>query len=914
MTSHSGNSAASHNSSSSQPHASRYYHPHHLSNAPGSPSLVLRPSPQLSREASIDSGRQTPISSFLQEKLQRERQAEGYKLSSTPRPTHESSAYSDIANSTGSRSPSRHPAHDPSRPQTSNSTDPAQKKGLALKDMEQVISGLHKQNFDLKLELYHRREKQSKLEERIDSLESDKAQMESVNGKIMAELEKRDRAVEEAVAMIVTLEAKVDQLTEERDMVLRVDAQQWFASEKSHTPPALLQTQPSTRDFPHNDDDLRSLNRMPSFVSDRSDRTENLRNVYLGVRGSVLSLPRVSEGHQESEASMANGLASPTLSMLSESSFTSVYGQSAHEKTVLSKIEPLALDDDAAVGLDSHPRSHDRLGARSSTPRQPARCPPPSRTSTGGQFQPSANNTLANSPLQRVGRPTPSVSPRREPASAPTIPARHRSSSGGGKTAASPARRQQTREEKKKKEALRKVVTDAAAGGVSLNEPAMPPTPDTIASSTLRRYKDSDDTLDGRNDGTEGPGITEERMAAHSQQQPPAVKRPRSADESTVSHRRGRGRGWGADDGDSDTDSFDSSLDIWLRAGSKPATEERVSPDLFGFPTDPCKGGWSMSAMYGPSSTYATGGASIHANSDQLHDLFSAQQALFGGPAQAAAPARQQDQSSRQEEEGPEPVRTGDAATPKPASRPGNIKVPRRRSRHARRNSDDGQARAGMKTPVPAQFPRPPPQQPDGGNGNGTPQQRPGHYPPIAGHGGARSGLSRLFRRSLGSASPAPGQPPPTSASDKGPQLAETEPASSKNEQQQQQQQQQGPVAPGLASRSGALDDERSGSTPPPIMRNHRSGRGHSASVSEVESKQSTAAAAAAAAHGDETDEAAAPSKDMPTPGSPQVPREGGQQQADSGTSAAGSATGSRRKWLPQFGRTASATLKNRVG
>lgn len=153
MTSHSGNSATSHHSSSSQPHAPRYY-PHHISTSvanaasafagPGSPRTAgSRPSPQLSREASMESGRQTPVSAFLQEKLQKERQAEGLKLatSSTPRPAHidTTSAYSDYANSTaGNRSPSRHPGHDLSRPQTSSSGDAGQKKGLALKDMEQV--------------------------------------------------------------------------------------------------------------------------------------------------------------------------------------------------------------------------------------------------------------------------------------------------------------------------------------------------------------------------------------------------------------------------------------------------------------------------------------------------------------------------------------------------------------------------------------------------------------------------------------------------------------------------------------------------------------------------------------------------------------------------------------------------------
>lgn len=143
MTSHSGNSTSSRRSSSPQPHIAhpvpRYPHVQGI-NVPGSPRLGSRPATQLSRRGSIESARQTPVSAFLHERLQKERQAEGQKLATattTPRPNDAASTYSDLA-SMSQRSPSKYPGPEFSRPQSSSSIDPAQKKGLALKEMEQV--------------------------------------------------------------------------------------------------------------------------------------------------------------------------------------------------------------------------------------------------------------------------------------------------------------------------------------------------------------------------------------------------------------------------------------------------------------------------------------------------------------------------------------------------------------------------------------------------------------------------------------------------------------------------------------------------------------------------------------------------------------------------------------------------------
>ena len=206
---------------------------------------------------------------------------------------------------------------------------PAADKELPL----QTVSTLHKQNFDLKLELFHRREKQTELEDRLERLEADKAQVEEMNDQLLHELEKRDKAVEEAVAMIVVLEARIEQLFKEREMVRQVEVEGLFYAhgEGQESGVGVATPRQPTLDFPSKSSGLQHdpnvLARMPSFLSEQSGHTENLRNVYLGVRGSVISLPKTGEEGADEGTGHANGMTSPSLSMLSESSFLSVYGQ-----------------------------------------------------------------------------------------------------------------------------------------------------------------------------------------------------------------------------------------------------------------------------------------------------------------------------------------------------------------------------------------------------------------------------------------------------------------------------------------------------------------------------------------------------------------------------------------------------------
>lgn len=124
------------NSSTSQivvsPQLTTSHSTHRFHHASCAKPTTPRPTPRLSREASIESTRQTAVSSFLQERLQRERRAESEKLASASRSTldnHSSSTDLRLHHSPTKNSESER------RPLSSAGSE---KRGLGVKDMEQV--------------------------------------------------------------------------------------------------------------------------------------------------------------------------------------------------------------------------------------------------------------------------------------------------------------------------------------------------------------------------------------------------------------------------------------------------------------------------------------------------------------------------------------------------------------------------------------------------------------------------------------------------------------------------------------------------------------------------------------------------------------------------------------------------------
>lgn len=395
------------------------------------------------------------MSTILQEKLQKSRM-------SSRQSSDMLASSSQGSRAAGSSSPAR-----VRRPETSGGPGPArQKKSLGVKEMEETLSTLHKQNFDLKLELFHRRERQSVLEERLEKLEREKAERDEMNDLLIQELEKRDKAVEEAVAMIVSLEARVEQLLREREMVHQVEAD--GTSHPRTTSPVAA---PSDADAP----DASTLNSVPSFVSDQSENTENLRDVYLGSRDSTLCLPKLVEDTPDTTR-MDPRLDSPALSVLSESSFVSIY---AGGRT---------------VGLSSPPGnspwlldgpSRNRMPAPESPTRVKTSTTPQPRRSAGSRAPSIGNAQFHNiSDVLEMG-PSPLQRLEDLDATHATIDGMAESPKSTHDKKSPPAQSSrpqgQRKSKKEKREALAKVLTQGDFGSPH----TLPPTPDTLSTSTL---------------------------------------------------------------------------------------------------------------------------------------------------------------------------------------------------------------------------------------------------------------------------------------------------------------------------------------------------------------------------------------------------------------------------------------------
>ncbi|OAA67474.1 hypothetical protein ISF_03650 [Cordyceps fumosorosea ARSEF 2679] len=879
-------SVSSSNTSHMQPAspAQSFSHPQrfHCTATAASPRSSSRATPQLSREASGDLARPPTMSTFLQEKLQKERRAESEKLGSSTSSRHnlDLSASVDLGRVATDRS-FRSSDHEPQRPQSSTGMESGKKKGLGLKEMEQVVSSLHKQNFDLKLELYHRRERQTKMEERLEALEAEKQVSQKLTDKLLADLDKRDKAIEEAVSMIVELEAKVDQLLNERTMVQHVESQGFYASTDGFDDYNDSTANSSTGDLAPLPDRSKTptVTRMPSFLSDRKPTTENLRNIYVGNRASVMSLRCVSGGHSEADNAMVNGLASPTLSVLSESSFISVYGQKGDTTVVPDFDEPIALSgfdgSSPVVVQESPPKSHVNnnhlLAGKYQQEYRPA------------TVQPVRDLLTQNSPRQRrersnsEARPTAADTATHHIVRSEASHIQHCNNSVHG----SPARRSMKDE---KRAALRKVVTDA--GGVRLHDQALPPTPDTISSSTLQRYKNSNENLSVRHQtsnerqripSNETRQARETQSAEQSggvslmQKEAPRnvrssrpdtgampsydlygaknIPRPRSAGDTTVSHKRKNS--WDSDD--SDTKSLQSSLDIWMRESTNPQrTTGRVSPDLFGFPTSMANGGWAASSLFDPKQRLGA-----MPSTDYMHDLLSLREALLSPNLPPPPPPDRR--SSLHGHVG----RSASAmpTTEKPLAAEGTWQPPPPSDVAAaarnRRNSDAVDLRSSTRTPVQGEHKR--------GNSNAS------QHPPISWQQGPRAGLKGLFRRSL----PGNGGPPAAAS----PAKAESSPGTQETDTPS--------TAAGWAPRSsaGANDCDRTGATPPPIMLNNPRQAARRSSAATATSYEGGGGGGGAVVS---PDAQSLPAADAISQHS--IPH-------------SQSTTGGRRKWLPGFSR-----------
>lgn len=793
--------------------------------------------------------------------------------------------------------------------------------------------------------------------------------MADINDKLLEELEKRDKAVQEAVQMIIRLEAQVEKLVEEREMVRQVEAMGF----NLHEIKAALSSPPSSYEKPADllrlPDETKVVNRMPSFLSDRTENTANLRNVYLGTtQSSLLSSPKVlSDGASDIDTARHSCAMSPSLSVLSESSFVSVYGnkRDRDDRAQSTLGEPLPIDDgnNFPVNADDH--------RGSTTPRPPKHAASPnrpprsgssvSRTSSGSRFQ-SINDIVDRSPLQRIERLDMSL---------------HGESTSPGNPHRLPEQSQaQARRKLEKREALRRVHTDTPPAGHRQFDQGLPPTPDTISTSTLRRFEasPSTDTLaqqSGSFGGRSSGNISDARPAdstgrthgstrredhggvAVTGPQPncyaaAATKRgnlvgsssclddrimlsharPRSADDTTVSF-GGRGNAWDSDDDDDNEDdgvsiqSLESSLDIWLQQGKDTKQRSgRVSPELFGFPSHAV--GWKTRAMVGPgpSSSGEAGfadGAPL-AWPDPLEDLVPIQQALFG---QGVAPPPPGRRSSLHAQTGPSACTAAASGQGRGESTSAGASSGESADTSRGKNTDTNTS-ASTNSKLRSSFIRAVRRNSEGGRHKparlslpqtttaattaDAKQANSRAYPPLSRPATSNSTargrrINSLWRRSLGSTGSAPSPSQPSTT-------AATDKGSAAAAAPTEADDHASCGTPTWIHRNNVTDDDDNnramGATPPPIQRQPQ---GRRSSVVVAESGGAPVFDNGQAPTTAVTSVATAPWGGGGGDGAP-ASAEGTN---DGGASLdAGGNHHPRRKWIPGFGRTSG--LRNRVG
>ncbi|KAK8078523.1 hypothetical protein PG996_004693 [Apiospora saccharicola] len=862
-----------------------------------------------------DDARPNPIpaiSSYLQERLQQERQ-DGVRNSprtSTGRNTP-TGGFRD--EDVGSSSPLRRSTTATGRRPRSASGDEADsQKGYGAKEMEKVrnapfschlnatggvydtnnltmqtLSTLHKQNFDLKVELYHRRERQNALEQRVATLQRDQAELMELNENVWSELNERDVALKEAIGLIIGLEKRVGELLLEREMVRQVEADGTYRhsrnDESDLEEPAA--STPKAERFPGalDVDDDKVLDRMPSFMSERSEHTENLRNVILNNKSSIFHLRKVSQSSVD--PSELARITSPSLSVLSESSFTSVYGGGKDNLLASPQPHPLDFSDDKTEDLPAPAKQPSwecqRSGSASRTGNGTF------KSSVGFPSPLQSLSTLVDmpSPLQQLERlesrlasgqmRRPSIASRGSSNSIKNSPsARHSQAAAQIKT------------KQEKREALRRVMTSTPTEKDLAASRALPPTPDTVSTNTLRRFHNSNDTLsydhrstpqtsvfdarskassgqyslassvDGRGGNassqTSQPAsttaftsrreeppqqVSANRFANHGQYAHLLPPRPYSACETTSS--RARADDWSSDSEDSDggaeaySEDDDSDFDYWMREGSKgedgnlgmpPQSRKaggRPEPDLFSFPD----GGWKTEAVFGEMERSGLVRSPAAGLKRESVDAPSTSMTYSeDGTFQAPAPDEKEGGITPPTRRSSLHARTGSMSASSGVITPSS--TGKLRKNPVRKTSYGKGAGRVRSSSIDSSVSAPRLQQQQPGQAGALPASKRSQYPPIAGQpqptrSRAFSGLNGLFRRGA--------------AVDDQQQQQPVEPSPRPSKPSGRMSVPPPPARPWAFRPPDAMEDDLTSATPPPIQRNRAPPPISTLGIAEVE-------------------------------------------------------------------------------
>ncbi|CAD0106224.1 unnamed protein product [Aureobasidium uvarum] len=289
---------------------------------------------------------------------------------------------------------------------------------LGAREMEKRMDRLLKLNFDLKLELFHARESMAKLKENCqllasraehaDRLVGENATLLELNDSLVKELEHRDEAVQEAVSIICDLEERLEQAQQnhhDQPDLSRVTR----ASSVSPCPGAVLSPPKSDKSSLSQS---ASARRIPSFVDDKKPNTRALRSVYLEPKPTLHAAKSFASFNSQKEdvdksVSDIDTLDSPRLSVLSKSSFPSIYDLPRDKDSNKYEENELALPDSQLDNISQNAGSkHDsdsdvsswiQVQTPQSSDQYPSKYIPQSRTQRPAYFAQKRTPSLKGS-------------------------------------------------------------------------------------------------------------------------------------------------------------------------------------------------------------------------------------------------------------------------------------------------------------------------------------------------------------------------------------------------------------------------------------------------------------------------------------------------------------------------------------
>ena len=435
-----------------------------------------------------------------------------------------------------------------SRRSSGASNKPLVQKEMGLREMSEHITKVDKQNFDLKLEVFHRRQRNDVLEVKLAELEAREADYDDLQAKYTALLLESDRQkliLDDAVLQICELQSENEELqaaigghfagVPDLEPVGHVGEQRVSTDGQSVVPSTPPQANGRPSQLPARDH--QSLPKSMKSTASRRDLKEpllcngdnktmtGLSNFYSSrdslnqANPSLTSVNRsgsVFSGDDEDTALDRQMLNSPRLSILSESGFSSIYG-SPRDSFEASTVDHVCKPDS-----HSPPQMETRALGRSA--QRDARIDlwiqekPSSRKPVKQSPQVEANERYAS--IEQVLQTRP-CKPKEEPSvSHVQIPPRQSSS-----TARANEHQRRCERGSPTKVLPRQRRSDSSSNGPMNFGGKLPPTPDTMSTATIGGPSSSTQSI-----------ITEKSLLDHSR--PPskgymnlvAHGRPRTSD------------------------------------------------------------------------------------------------------------------------------------------------------------------------------------------------------------------------------------------------------------------------------------------------------------------------------------------------------------------------------------------------